>query len=55
MEELYSARAVAQMLGLNERTILRWLRSGKIRGKKLGKQWWISRSDLNEFSRTAGE
>ena len=54
MEEFYSVREVAQMLKLDETTILKWLRAGKLQGKKLGKQWRIARADLREFTAIEG-
>ncbi len=50
MDEYYTTREVAQMLKLDETTILKWLRAGKLRGKKLGKQWRISKDDFKEFT-----
>ncbi|MCR1899548.1 helix-turn-helix domain-containing protein [Irregularibacter muris] len=40
---------VADMLRLNTVTIYRWLRTNKLRGIKLGKEWRIRQSDLEEF------
>ena len=40
---------VADMLRLNTVTIYRWLRTSKLRGIKLGKEWRIKQSDLEEF------
>src|SRR6266498_2014618 len=40
---------VAQMLGVNASTVLRWLNSGDLLGFQLGKQWRIAESDIEEF------
>ena len=50
MDEFYIVREVARLLKLDEVTILRWLRVGKLRGKKLGKQWRVSKDDLMAFT-----
>jgi len=40
---------VAERLQLQERTVTRWLRTGYLRGFKLGKEWRVSSSDLRSF------
>lgn len=40
---------IAAELGLNEKTIRRYLKSGKLGGLKLGKRWLISQRALLEF------
>lgn len=50
MDEFYIVREVARLLKLDEVTILRWLRAGKLRGKNPGKQWRISEDDFKELT-----
>ncbi len=40
---------VAERLQLQERTVTRWLRTGYLRGFKLGKEWRVSPEDLRSF------
>ncbi len=40
---------VAERLQLQERTVTRWLRTGYLRGFKLGKEWRVSSEDLRSF------
>jgi len=40
---------VAKRLQVQERTILDWLRSGQLRGLKLGRLWRIEPADLQAF------
>ncbi len=40
---------VAERLQLQERTVTRWLRTGYLRGFKLGKEWRVSSKDLRSF------
>ncbi|RBP42207.1 helix-turn-helix domain-containing protein [Garciella nitratireducens] len=47
--EWLTVEEVADMLRLNTVTIYRWLRTNKLRGIKLGKEWRIKDSDLQEF------
>ena len=55
MLKLYTVREVAHILKLDEVTIERWLRQGKLPGKKLGKQLRIRKDDLDEFTSTKAE
>lgn len=49
-QNLFSVRDVAQRLGLHERTVRNYLRSGALRGTRIGKQYRISRDDLEAFA-----
>ncbi len=40
---------VADRLQMNERTVNIWLRKGRLRGFKIGKEWRISPDDLQAF------
>ena len=48
-EQLLTPAQVAEHLQVQERTVTRWLRGSYLRGFKLGKEWRISPSDLQEF------
>jgi len=48
-EKLLTPTDVAERLQLQERTVTRWLRTGYLRGFKLGKEWRISPEDLYSF------
>ena len=47
--KLLTPAQIAQRLQLNERTITQWLRMGYLRGFKLGKEWRVAPSDLQDF------
>ncbi|MCH8098365.1 MAG: helix-turn-helix domain-containing protein [Proteobacteria bacterium] len=47
--KLLTPAQVAEALQLNESTITRWLRKGRLRGFKVGKDWRVSTVDLNAF------
>lgn len=49
MDKVYTPEQVAEMLSITERTILIWLRAGKMRGVKVGRLWRIREQDLEEF------
>jgi excisionase family DNA binding protein len=44
--ELYSVEQVAERLGLHVRTVRAYLRTGRLKGVRIGKQYRISRGDL---------
>ena len=45
-----TVEAAAKILKKSERTILRWISSGKLRSKKVGKEYRIDPSDLEEVA-----
>lgn len=46
---LYSVDDLHEHLGLSKMTIRAYLREGKIRGRKLGVQWYVSEEALHEY------
>jgi len=45
--ELYSVEQVAEKLGLHVRTVRNYVRDGRLKAVKLGKQYRIAREDLD--------
>jgi excisionase family DNA binding protein len=48
-EELYTAEQVAEHLHVTLRTVHEWLRTKRLRGLKAGRQWRITKRDLDAF------
>ena len=48
-EEFYSPQDVAKTLKVAYMTVYRWIRSGKLKSYKAGKQYRIRQQDLNIF------
>jgi excisionase family DNA binding protein len=48
-KQLYSAEEVAEQLGLHVRTVRGYLRDGRLRAVRIGKQYRITRADLEAF------
>jgi len=48
-DKLVSKQETAQILGVSERTISRYLNEGKLRGAIIGKSWRIKESDVQAF------
>ncbi|MFD7156891.1 helix-turn-helix domain-containing protein [Kribbella sp. NPDC059898] len=51
-QELYSVEQVANRLGLHVRTIRNYVRDGRLKAVRIGKQYRISREDLEAFTGT---
>jgi excisionase family DNA binding protein len=51
-QELYSVEQVANQLGLHVRTIRNYVRDGRLKAVRIGKQYRITREDLEEFTGT---
>ena len=51
-QELYSVEQVANRLGLHVRTIRNYVRDGRLKAVRIGKQYRIAREDLEEFTGT---
>jgi excisionase family DNA binding protein len=55
VEPIYTIDEVTQILKLkNTRTVQGWLKAGKMRGFKAGKEWRVTESALNEFINKGG-
>jgi len=50
-EKLYTVEEAAGTLSISPLTLTKWLRTGKIRGVKLGRVWRIPESALEELAK----
>src|SRR5215510_15270476 len=48
--ELYSVEQVAESLGLHVRTVRHYVRDGRLKAVRIGKQYRITREDLEAFT-----
>jgi excisionase family DNA binding protein len=49
-EELYTVEQVSQLLGLHVKTVRGYVRDGRLKAVRIGKQYRINRADLAEFT-----
>ncbi|MER7420822.1 helix-turn-helix domain-containing protein [Micromonospora peucetia] len=49
-EEMYSVEQVAERLGLHVRTVRGYIRAGRLRAVRIGKQYRIARADLDALT-----
>jgi excisionase family DNA binding protein len=55
MSQYLTADEVAEELRVHSKSVRQWCRLGQLKAKKAGKQWRITRADLNAFlEHTAG-
>lgn len=54
-EKIYSLTEASEYLRTSEITLRIWLRKGKIKGHKVGRNWKFLQSELIEFVRNNGE
>jgi len=45
----HTVHEVAQALGIGVETVKRWIRDGKLRGKRIGMKMTVNRKDLEAF------
>lgn len=48
-EKVYTPGGAAEALLVSPKTIRDWLRTGKLKGVKVGRLWRVRESDLREF------
>ncbi|MFC3502926.1 helix-turn-helix domain-containing protein [Micromonospora krabiensis] len=48
--DMYSAEQVAELLGLHVRTVRTYIRTGRLRAVRIGKQYRIARADLDALT-----
>jgi len=48
-KELYSVKELEKILPITPLTIREYIRKGKIKGSKIGKNWYVKKQDLEDF------
>jgi excisionase family DNA binding protein len=53
MQQIYTTETAADLLSVNEDTIRRWARTGRLRGSRIGgrgsAQWRFTEQDIADF------
>jgi excisionase family DNA binding protein len=49
IEQTYTVQDAAKALRVNPATIRHWLKTGRLKGVKMGRRWRIRESDLEVF------
>jgi excisionase family DNA binding protein len=48
---LFTVEELSEILDVQETTIRKYLRDGKLRGRKLARRWYVSEESLAEYFR----
>ena len=51
--QLYSIERIAELLNLHVKTVRAYVRSGRLKATRIGKQYRVTRRDLEEFAGTS--
>jgi len=54
-ERLLRPDEVAEMLQVSRRTVVRWLKEGRLKGVRVGRLWRVREEDLEAFLGTTPE
>jgi excisionase family DNA binding protein len=49
--KLYEVEELSELLDIQETTIRKYLRDGKLRGRKLARRWYVSEESLAAYFR----
>lgn len=47
--KLYSVEEVSRLLDIQEVTVRKYLRQGRLQGRKMAKRWFISEDSLKDY------
>ncbi len=47
--ELYSVDELSELFGVQEVTLRRFLREGRLRGRKLARRWYVTAESVREY------
>ena len=52
--ELYGVEELSKLLGIQEGTLRKFFREGKLRGRKLARKWYTTEAELKAYFSQAG-
>lgn len=53
--EVYTLKEIEDLLHVTRRTLYNWIKGGKLRAFRVGKEWRVTREALEEFTQTGTE
>jgi excisionase family DNA binding protein len=53
--EVYTLKEIEDLLHVTRRTLYNWIKSGKLKAFRIGKEWRVTREALQEFTQTGTE
>lgn len=53
--EVYTLKEIEDLLHVTRRTLYNWIKSGKLKAFRIGKEWRVTREALQDFTQTGTE
>ena len=50
--EVYTLKEIEELLQVTRRTIYNWIKGGKLKAFRIGKEWRVTKEALEEFTQT---
>lgn len=50
--EVYTLKEIEELLHVTRRTLYNWIKDGKLKAFRIGKEWRVTKDALEEFTRT---
>lgn len=50
--EVYTLKEIEDLLQVTRRTLYNWIKGGKLRAFRIGKEWRVTKEALEEFTQT---
>lgn len=50
--EVYTLKEIEDILHVTRRTLYNWIKGGKLKAFRIGKEWRVTREALEEFTQT---
>lgn len=50
--EVYTLKEVEELLQVTQRTLYNWIKGGKLRAFKAGREWRVTKEALEDFTKT---
>ena len=55
MDKLYTAEEAAKVLSVHVETLRLWLRTGRLKGVRIGRMWRVHETELEAFTKEKPE
>lgn len=53
--EVYTLKEIEDLLQVTRRTLYNWIKDGKLKAFRIGKEWRVRKEELDRFTQTGTE